>query len=431
VGFILASAGSAVGLGAIWRFPYVAASQGGGAFLFLFIFFSLTLGLALLVAETSIGRLTQKGAVSAFSSLGGSAWKSLGYLSLLAGFIVYSFYGIVGGWTLMYLFKAISSNLLTDNVKQLEHDFGAYVSNGALLITTQGLYILLTLSVIIGGVQKGIERASKFLMPALFVIMLILIVRSLTLDGALEGVIQFIKPNWNKITHDTVLEALGLAIFSLSLGTGGMLAYGSYVDKKVDLLHSVKWVTLLSVMVCLLSGLMILPAVSAYHLEPKESVGLTFMTMPIIFASMPMGYMFSVIFFFLLVVAALTSSMNMLELLVVFATEELGVSRKVAAVVMSILVFATGVPAALSFGVWSHIHWFGTSKIIFEFMADAASNIMMPLSCMGTAIFSGFFVWKKLRSELSPKHPVQVQFIRLLCMIAPVIIAMIMYNKII
>ena len=239
LGFILASAGSAVGLGAIWRFPYVTAQVRWRHVSPSLHFFSLTLGLALLIAETSVGRFTQKGAISATKILGGPRWKVLGYLTVLTGFLIYSFYCVIGGWTLMYLYKAWSGHLLTTDLKFLEQDFERYVEHTPLLIGTQGLYIVLTLLVVVGGVQKGIERVSKVLMPALFVIMIILIIRSVTLDG----VWKFIAPDWSKISWESVLAALGLAVFSLSLGTGSMLAYGSYVGKEVDLVRANKWVT--------------------------------------------------------------------------------------------------------------------------------------------------------------------------------------------
>ena len=399
LGFILASAGSATGLGAIWRFPYVTAQEGGGGFLVLFVVFSLTLGLLLLIAETTVGRTSQRGAVSAFGSLGGAPWRGLGYLSLVAGFLVYAFYSVVGGWTLMYLYRAISGQLLSTDVVLLEQQFNGYISNGPLLITTQFLYIGLTLAVVIGGVRGGIEKISKILMPSLFIMLIILVLRSVTLDGAMEGVMQFLIPDWSKIDGGSILSALGLAIFSLSLGVGGMLAYGSYVDRDVNLVTAAKWITGLSIMVCLLAGLMILPAVAAYHLEPQESVGLTFMTMPIVFSKMPMGSLFAVMFFFLLFIAALTSSVNMLELLVVYLQEERHMARVPASLLASVLVFLAGVPCALSFGIWKGVQWLSSSRGIFDWVVFIASDLMMPLSCLGLSLFVGWFAWKKLHFD--------------------------------
>ncbi len=428
IGFILASAGSAVGLGAIWRFPYVTAEQGGGAFLFLFILFSFILGLALLLIEIAIGRSAQKGAVSAFRTLGGKPWAFLGYLSVLGGFIVYSFYSIVGGWTLMYLYQSLQGKLLSTDLKTLEHNFSAYISDAPSIITTQALYILLTFTIVFKGIQSGIERASKILMPALFVIMLILIARSLTLDGAMSGVVKFLIPDWSKTNGTMIVEALGLSIFSLSLGVGAMLAYGSYVNKEVDIVHASQWITLLSVIVALLAGLMILPAVSASGLDPKSGPGLTFMIMPIIFAKMPMGSLFAVVFFALLVVAALTSSMAMLELLIVFAVEELGLSRRSSSIIMSLLVFIAGIPAALSFGIWSDIQPLGENKVIFDLMADGATNILMPLSCMGTALFAGWFSWNKLSDQWHNLPCMAQKALRIICQIfAPFVIMIVMY----
>jgi len=399
LGFILASVGATVGLGSIWKFPYVTAVNGGGVFLLVFIALTFSLGLALMLAEFAIGRHARCGAVSAFRRLGGGAWPLVGYAGVVAGFLVLSFYSVVGGWTLGYLLRAFDGRVMSQDPQALAALFGQYVGSPVEPVITHALFIALTLGVVMAGVKSGIERLGKLLMPALFVLMLVLIVRSMTLPGAANGVAQFLAPDFSKLTPAMLVDALGLAFFSLSVGAGCMLAYGSYLDEKVKLANSALWVCGLTTLTSVLAGLMIFPAVAAFGLEAAAGPGLTYMTMPVVFNHLPFGQGFAIAFFALLLFAALTSSVSMLELIVVLPIDEWGIDRRRATLVVGGLVFLAGVPAALSFGVLSEFKLAGRN--VFELMDYAASNILLPLGGIGTALFAGWKLWPAVRAELA------------------------------
>ena len=397
-GFILAAAGSAVGLGAIWKFPYVTAHNGGGAFLILYIGFVFTFGLAMMMAEMSLGHATHKSAVGAFRTLGGRTWAVVGYSGILTAFIIMSFYCVVGGWTVAYLVKALDGNILVSDPTRLEQIFNDLISHPVEPLVYHALFMALTAGVVMAGVQSGVERLSKFLMPTLFVLMLILIGRSLTLPGATEGLLTFLVPDFAHVTAVTVISALGLSFFTLSLGMGAMLAYGSYVPRSMSVPNSAVWVVGLTTVACIMSGLIVLPAVSAFGFEPRLGPGLTFMTMPAIFAQMVGGYGFAVLFFFLLVVAALTSAVSLMEVVTAFGVEELGLQRRTAGLLMAFFMFATGIPASLSLGVWREYTLFGLN--IFELLDYSTEKILLPLGCVLTALFVGWRVWKLIANQL-------------------------------
>lgn len=397
-GFILAAAGSAVGLGAIWKFPYVTAHNGGGAFLILYVAFVFTFGLTMMMAEMSLGHATHKSAVGAFRSLGGRTWAVLGYAGICTAFLIMSFYCVVGGWTVAYLVKAIEGNILVSDASQLEQIFNNLIGHPVEPLFYHALFMATTAGVVMAGVQSGVERLSKFLMPALFILMLILIGRSLTLPGATEGLLIFLTPDFADVTAETVISALGLSFFTLSLGMGAMLAYGSYLPRTTSVPGSAVWVVGLTTLACVLSGLIVLPAVSAFGFEPRLGPGLTFMTMPAIFAQMVGGYGFSILFFFLLVIAALTSAVSLMEVVTAFGVEELGLRRWTAGLLMAFLMFAAGIPASLSLGVWREYTLFGLN--IFALLDYSSEKILLPLGCVLTALFVGWRVWTLIANQL-------------------------------
>ncbi|NDV11293.1 sodium-dependent transporter [Crenobacter caeni] len=425
LGFILASAGATVGLGSIWKFPYVTAMNGGGAFLAIFVLLTFTLGLTLLLAEFAIGRAARAGAVSAFKRLGGGAWPLTGYAGVLAGFLVLSFYSVVGGWTLGYLMRAADGRVMSDDPAALAALFGQYVGSPIEPLLTHAVFMALTLAVVIAGVKNGIERAGKLLMPALFVLMLVLIVRSLTLPGAATGVAEFLAPDFSKVTPAMLVDALGLAFFSLSVGAGCMLAYGSYLGSEVKLAGSALWVASLTTLTSVLAGLMIFPAVAAFGLDPAAGPGLTYMTMPVVFNHLPFGQLFALAFFALLLFAALTSSVSLLELIVVLPIDEWGVSRRKATLVAAALVFAAGVPASLSFGLLADYKLFGRNA--FELMDYTASNILLPVGGIGTALFAGYKAWPAISAELMLRARAAAAM-RVMCRyVAPALTALILF----
>ncbi|MEN7431059.1 sodium-dependent transporter [Chromobacterium sp. TRC.1.1.SA] len=426
LGFILAAAGSAIGLGAIWKFPYVAATNGGGAFLFIYLGICLTLGLALMVSEMALGRATSAGAVGAFRKLAGGFWPVIGYMGVLVCFLILSFYSVVGGWTVAYIVKSLQGSIMTSDPKALGAIFTGFISDPVQPVLYHGGFALLTLGVVVGGVQKGIEALSKFLMPALFVLMLVLIARGLTLPGALEGVSYFVAPDFSKVSAAMLVDALGLAFFSLSLGLGIMITYGSYVGRESKLVSSALWVIALTVATCFLAGLMVLPAVFAFGFDPSAGPGLTFITMPAVFAHLPLGQLFAVMFFCLLLLAALTSSVSLLEVVTSFAIDELRLSRRAAAILMAAGTFLLGIPASLSLGVWGDYQLGGMN--FFDLLDFVTSKLLMPAGELLLALFVGWKAWPVVKAELSSgRSPRVMRCMRGFCMaLAPLLIGWIM-----
>lgn len=423
LGFILAAAGSAIGLGAIWKFPYVAATNGGGAFLFIYLLICLSVGLALMLGEMALGRAANSNAIGSFRQLGGRAWQWVGFTGVLVCFLIYSFYSVVGGWTIAYIGKSLGGSILTSDAKVLGDTFNGFITDPVQPLIYHGLFAGLTLAVVLGGVQKGIENLSKFLMPALFVLMLVLIVRGLTLPGAMDGLLYFLTPDFSKVTGTMLVDAMGLAFFSLSLGMGVMITYGSYVGRDTPLLGSSLWVIALTVMTCFLAGLMVLPAVFAFGFDPSAGPGLTFITMPAVFAQMAGGQLFAVLFFCLLLVAALTSSVSLLEVVVSAVMDEFKLPRRRAALLVSAGVFLLGIPASLSLGIWSEYTVFG--KGVFDLLDYVTSNVLMPVGEVLLAIFVGWRVWPVVQGQLAAggHSPVWLRAMRGFCRyVAPVLI---------
>ena len=342
-GFVMAAAGSAVGLGNIWRFPYITGQNGGGAFVLLYLGCVLLIGVPLLFTEMGLGRFTKKSTIGAFKDTGGGAfWTGMGaVLALLVSFFVLSYYGVIAGWTIGYIGKMVSGTV---------GDFDAFAANASATIPLMGVFTLVTIIIVIGGISGGIEKAAKVLMPILFVLIFLVALRSLTLDGAMAGVEFYLKPDFSKITGNSILAALGQAFFSMSIGWGIMVTYGSYLPKSANLVSSGVWVGLMDTGVALLAGFMIFPAVFAFGKSPEAGPTLVFQVLPEIFGSMPGGAIVGALFFILLTVAALTSSISMLEVPASYFIDEKKWSRKKSAIVVGILVFLFGIPSALSHG---------------------------------------------------------------------------------
>ena len=289
LGFILAAAGSSVGLGAIWKFPYMAGTNGGSIFMLPTIAFALTIGLALLMTEMCMGRTSRGGAGTAFRKLGTPLTRFFGPVSVLTGALVLGFYSVVGGWCTHYLLASLTGNLAADDPQALRAAFEAFAADPYEAAGCHVLFLSATALVVLAGVQKGIERVGKVLMPLLFILMLVLIGRGLTLPGAIEGVKFLFKPDWEAFTGEALLNAMGFAFFSLSVGSGSMMNYGSYLSKDVNIGPATLWIVVLAVMASVLGGLMIMPAVFAFGLSPDAGPGLTFATMPAVFSHMPLG----------------------------------------------------------------------------------------------------------------------------------------------
>jgi len=342
-GFIMAAAGSAVGLGNIWRFPYITGQNGGGAFVIVYIFCVVLIGAPLIFNEIGLGRLTGKNPIGAFKNTGSNKfWISVGaLLAILVSFFVLTYYSVIAGWTLGYIFKTLTGN---------QTPFADFASQSAMIVGLTLVFTIITVLIVLGGVSGGIEKASKILMPMLFVLVFVVIARSVTLDGAGAGIDYYLNPDFSKINGATVLNALGQAFFSMSIGWGIMITYGSYLPKSTNIVSAGLWVGFMDAGVALLGGLMVFPAVFAFGKAPDAGPALVFSVLPDVFSMMPGGNIVGAIFFLLLLVAALTSAISMLEVPASYFIDEKKWSRKKAAWTVAIVVFLLGIPSAMSFG---------------------------------------------------------------------------------
>ncbi|WP_335870367.1 sodium-dependent transporter [Bacillus sp. 2205SS5-2] len=389
IGFILAASGSAIGLGAIWKFPYMAGMNGGGVFFILFILFTVIIGTPILLAEFVIGRKGKADAITAYKNIApNSSWHWVGYLGTIVSFILLSFYSVVGGWILSYLTRSVTGALSGKTQSQYEELFVSLISNPWEVLIAQFIFILMTAYVVQGGIQKGIEKASRYMMPLLFVFFLVLVIRSLTLDGAMEGVLFLLKPDWNYLSGHTILLALGQAFFALSVGVSVMVTYASYLSKKENLVRSAFSVAGLNIFISLLAGLVIFPAVFALGFTPGEGPGLVFVVLPAVFNELSFGGFFLVIFLVLLLFATLTSAFSILEILVAVLTKNKENKRKNTTFVAAFIVFLAGIPSALSFGIWSEIRFF--NKTFFDLADFIVTNIGLPTGALLISIFLSF-----------------------------------------
>jgi NSS family neurotransmitter:Na+ symporter len=390
-GFVMAAAGSAIGLGNIWRFPYMTGSNGGGAFLLIYLGIVIGFGLSLIMAEMLIGRSAQRNPVGAFRQLGGGAWPLVGFLGVFTGFVILSFYIVVAGWTLAYMGFMARGTLAGRDAESLGGIFNGFVSSPVEPVVYAGIFMALTALIVTGGIGKGIERWNKVLMPALFVLLLVLLVRAVTLPGAGAGLAFLLQPDFSKVTAGTFRDAISQAFFSLSIGMGAMLTYGSYLSKEENLPSAALTVVLLDTGAALLAGLVIMPAVFAAGLDPGAGPGLTFITLPAVFAAMPGGVFFGFLFFALLVIAALTSAISILEPLTAYCVDEHKLSRSLVVIVAALICFLLSVPASLSFGAGSGIHLIG-ERSIFDSLDFLANSLLLPVGGLLTALFVGW-VW--------------------------------------
>lgn len=397
-GFILASAGSAIGLGAMWKFPYMAGIYGGGAFLFLFLIFTIFVGLPLLIMEFTVGIMGRTYTTRIYSKLTGKKWLNIiGWNGNLAVFILFGFYSVIGGWIVIYIGNVFLQLLSVEHTSLTQIKFEKIISNPWLTVLGQGIFILLTMIIVMLGVEKGLEKASKIMMPLLFVFLIIVIAKSLTLDGALEGVRYILQPRIEDISVKGVLFALGQSFFTLSLGTTGMITYASYAPKEMTIKSSAISIVIMNILVSVLAGLAIFPALKTFGYAPQEGPGLLFKVLPLVFNQMGFGIVFYLIFLILFLFAALTSSISLLELNVSNFTKNDNTKRKAISVIASILVFIISIPATLSFSSLSGIK-FGAGTI-FDNMDFIVSNILMPLGALGTTLVVGQLLDKQALKE--------------------------------
>jgi len=405
IGFIFAAAGSAIGLGNIWKFPYVTGENGGAAFVLIYLVCVVLLGLPIMIAELVIGRHTKKDPVGAFKAMfGKSGWVIVGYIGVLSGFLILSFYSVVGGWTLGYIVKSVTGVISSiKDTGTASNIFAEFTSDPWTMIMYHFLFLSVCMIIVIRGVEKGIEKWSKVLMPLLFVLLIVLIVKGVTMEGGLKGVAFFLKPDFSKITTDSILSALGQSFFSLSLGMGAIITYGSYLSSKDKILQSAIYIVILDTLIAIFAGLAIFPAVFAMGMDPKGGPGLIFHIIPAVFGNMNYGIIFSTLFFVLLFIAALTSGISLLEVIVAYIIDEKGWSRKKAVLVYGSIIFLIGVPASLSFGVMKDVHILFTGVNFFDFLDKLTANYMLPIGGFFIAMALGWkYGLEKTMHELDP-----------------------------
>lgn len=396
-GALVAMAGSAVGLGNLWRFPYLVGENGGAAFIIVYIVFVFLICLPIFISEFVIGRRSQKNAYAAYRDLsGGSAWRWVGMFTIIVPLVVLSYYSVIGGWSVDYLLKSVCFSFTGEASQSVFHSmFTDFVSSTWAPLIAHTAFLLVTTLIVIVGIKDGIEKFSKVMMPLLFFIVVAIAVYSLTLPGSSAGLDYLFNPDFSKITGKACAAALGQAFFSLSLGFGTIMTYASYVDKKENILFQSTATAVSDLMFALIAGVAIMPAVFAFGLNPQSGPGLVFETLPYVFGQMPAGGVVAILFFLALLVAALTSSISMLEVAVAYLVEEKKFSRLWACVVLFAVCWVVGALCSLSFGPLSHIHIAGGN--IFDFFDSMSSNILMTLGSLLTVIFVG---WRLKKTDV-------------------------------
>lgn len=389
-GAVAAAAGSAIGLGNIWRFPYTVGQNGGGAFLLVYVIFVFMLGVPLIMSEFIMGRRSQSNVVGTFRSLAPKqkAWQSVGWLAIISAFMIYSFYSVVAGWTFNYIVLAGAGKFEGQSAEAISKIFSDFTTHAWLPIADLALFVFFTAMIVVKGVQKGIEKTCKVLMPVLLLLMILLCIRSVTLDGASKGLEFLFKPDFSALTANGVLSALGQALFSLSLGMGCLVTYGSYIRKQENLLKTSVSIAAADTLIALMAGVAIFPAVFAFGMSPASGPSLVYEVLPNVFNAMPMGIVFATLFFILLTIAALTSTISLLEILVTWAVEELHLKRQLATLFCSLLVFAIGALCSLSFGPLSHVTI--GDLTLFGVFDKLTATYFMPIGALALTLFVGW-----------------------------------------
>jgi len=402
--FIFAVTGAAVGLGNIWKFPYITGENGGGAFVLVYLLCVFAIGLPILMSEILLGRRGRRNPVKTMELLGEEesgtkGWKFLGFWGVAAGFLILSFYSVVAGWALAYIFKSATGVFTGATAQTVSETFGNHVGDWQPLLLWHTFFMIMTCFVVARGVQKGLEKAVKFLMPALFILLLILLVYSMRTGHFMEGVSYLFKPDFEKLTSESLVEALGHAFFTLSVGMGAIMAYGAYLPKDASIPTTSVLVVFADTFIALLAGLVIFPIVFANGLDPAGGPGLIFQSLPLAFGNMTGGLIFSTLFFILLTFAAWTSSIGLIEPAIAWMTESLKWTRLKAASVAGSLIWILGLGSVFSFNIWSGEDYQIFGKSVFDNIDNLASNIMLPVGGMMISIFAGWVMCKGSSSD--------------------------------
>ncbi len=431
LGFVLAAAGSAVGLGNIWRFPYLAAKYGGGIFLLVYIILAVTLGFGLMTAEIAIGRKTGLSAIGAFKALN-KKYSFIGWLAALVPIIILPYYSVIGGWVTKYMVAFISGNGVATAGDEY---FGGFISQTGEPVFWFMLFIGITALVVLCGVEKGVEKVSKFMMPILVILSIVIAIYSVCMPGAGAGVLYYLLPDFSKFSATTVLAAMGQLFYSMSLAMGIMITYGSYMKKDVNLESSVSQIELFDTGVAFLAGLMIIPAVFVFSGGTPEALGkgpsLMFVTLPKVFETMWGGQVVGVAFFVLVLFAALTSSISLMETVVSIVCDKCKIDRKLSCLIVFIGAVLLGLPSTLGYGLWSNVTIIGLQFLdFFDFISN---SVLMPVVALITCIFVGYILKPQAlidEVELSSKFKRKKLFVLIIKYIAPICIVLILISSV-
>lgn len=431
IGFVLAAAGSAVGLGNIWRFPYLAAKYGGGIFLLVYIVLAVTFGFSLMMAEIAIGRKTGLSAIGAYEKLS-KKFKFLGWIASIVPMIIFPYYCVIGGWVSKYLFTFATGNIV---MSAEDNFFTSFISSPAEPIFWLALFMMVSAVIVLFGVQKGIENVSKFFMPVLIALSIFVAIYGLCMPGAMDGLLYYIKPDFSHFSITTVLAAMGQLFYSMSLAMGIMITYGSYMKKDIDLEKSVSQIEIFDTGIAFISGLMIVPAVFVFAGGDASQInagpGLMFQTLPKVFNQMPLGNGIGTLFFLLVLVAALTSAISLMETIVSIFQDKLKLKRKTACWTVLGISFVIAVPSSLGFGLWDSVKIFGMS--ILDFFDFTSNSIIMPIVALLTCILIGYVVKTKIITDeikLSSKFRREKLFVVMIKYIAPIFIVLILISSV-
>ena len=432
IGFVLAAAGSAVGLGNIWRFPYLAAKYGGGMFLLTYIILSVTFGFSLMVAEIAIGRKTGLSAISAFKALD-RRFSFVGWMAALVPVIILPYYSVIGGWVMKYLFGFVSgggASMAEDGF------FSSYIGQAIEPVGWFFLFIAITAVVVLFGVEKGVEKVSKVMMPALIAITIFVAGYTIfSMDGAVDGVLYYITPDFSKFSVMTVVAALGQLFYSMSLAMGIMITYGSYMKKDISIDKSTKNIEIFDTGIAFLAGLMVIPAVFAFSGGNESALGqgpgLMFITLPKVFNAMPGGTFIGAAFFIMVFFAALTSSISLMETVVSIVCDKLKIGRRTCCILVFAVSFALGLPSCLGYSVWSGVLICGMQ--ILDFFDFASNSLLMPVVALFTCIFVGYFIKPKAiidEVEVVGNFKMKKMFSAVIRYIAPVCLVLILISSV-
>lgn len=393
--FILAATGSAVGLGNIWKFPYITGENGGGAFVMVYLLCVAALGVPIMIAEIMLGRRGRQSPINSMRTLASEAsadprWHYLGWAGMLAGFLILAYYSVIAGWAMAYIVKDFFGSFINSNAEEIQRLFDNLMASPLQQIFWHSVFMFITMQLVMRGVQNGLEKAVRFLMPALFIILILLVAYAMS-SGAYEQGMNFLfNPDFSKIDADAVLTAMGHAFFTLSLGMGAIMVYGSYLPNHVSIAKTTFFIAGADTIVALLAGIAIFPLVFANHLEAASGPGLIFQTLPLAFGHMTGGWLFGLLFFILLFFAALSSSISLIEPAVAWLVENKNIERHQACVWSGTACWALGIAVVFSFNIWSGFKLF--DKNLFELLDYLTANLMLPLGGMAIAIFAGWMM---------------------------------------